>query len=176
MEEKNTKALISNSGKGLSGRDRPASRVIDRVSQDVMARAEAQGLSQARFRIGEYLLREPDYQQILLWSEAMDISPELVLQSLSKVSNQNSVFGGITFSVQSGVIVSLVWDFDDLPIVPNVWVEGLRIRDLCIAGRCSGSFVDVLSPCLDALEYFYCANISIRRLDLSQAPGLTKLY
>jgi hypothetical protein len=33
-------------------------------------------LQQARFRIGDYELREPDYRQICLWAEDLEMTPD----------------------------------------------------------------------------------------------------
>ena len=65
-------SLVHRPGTGLAGQERRTSPVIARMTRDVLARAAAHGLSQARFRIGEHLLREPDYRQILSWAEALE--------------------------------------------------------------------------------------------------------
>ncbi|WP_201069359.1 MULTISPECIES: hypothetical protein [Thiorhodovibrio] len=52
------------------------------VTRDILARAQA--LSAARFPIGEYLLREQDYRQILDWADHLSMEPEAVIQHLAR--------------------------------------------------------------------------------------------
>jgi hypothetical protein len=52
------------------------------MSRDVLARARRNGLSMARFRLGQYVFREPDYRQILDWAETLQQKPEWVLEQL----------------------------------------------------------------------------------------------
>ena len=141
MEEKKTKEIVLSTGKELARQEERTSPIIERISRDVITRAEAQGLSQSRFRLGNYLLREPDYQQILLWAEAMDMSPLKVLQCLADAvhSDEGFPYSELSFAVENGAIVSMFWDFDVLPIVPNTWMKGLQIRDLGFFWQCPGS-------------------------------------
>ena len=55
-----------------------------------------------------HMLREPDYQQILLWAEALGMAPEAVLTTL--------VYDGL--DLKDGAMVGMGWDFDCLPLIP----------------------------------------------------------
>lgn len=65
LQDSKSNALVPRPGTGLAEVSRRTNPVIARMTRDVLARAQAQALSAARFRIGEYLLREPDYRQML---------------------------------------------------------------------------------------------------------------
>lgn len=85
MKSNDTKALIHHPGTAITpGQSKGTSPVIARITQDVLTRARSaqRELSQARFRIGEYELREPDYRQILDWAENVGMEPEDVLAVL----------------------------------------------------------------------------------------------
>jgi hypothetical protein len=70
------KAIVPRSGTDIAETTRRPNPVIARMTNDVLARAEARGLSAARYRVGGYLLREPDHRQILHWAEALSMTPE----------------------------------------------------------------------------------------------------
>jgi hypothetical protein len=61
-QDSESNALVPRPGTGLAETGRRTHPVISRMSRDVLARAKAQqGLSKARFRLGKYAFREPDY-------------------------------------------------------------------------------------------------------------------
>ena len=61
--EFSSNALVPRPGTGLAETGRRTHPVLARMSRDLLARAEAQGLSTARYRLGKYVFREPDYRQ-----------------------------------------------------------------------------------------------------------------
>ena len=141
MKKDNNNGLIHRPTTEITKQGGGTSPVIARMSQDVLDRANA------RFRLGEYLLREPDYNQILLWAEAMDMSPEQLLEHLCEGYRFEE---DIKFVVEHGSIVSCVWDFEHLPLLPNTWLDGLRLRVLAFTGNRSESY-DALAPSLAQL-------------------------
>ena len=152
--------------------------------EDALALVRKREISAARFRIGEYELREPDYRQIRRWAEALGKSPEEVLATLAACRVELEVNfmeqweeerEPVAFEIKDGYIVSLAWDFNRLPLIPENWEPGLRIRTLGYTGGWP-NLSATLRPCLRQLESLVCGNIGISACDLSQVPGLTKLY
>ena len=171
MTKDNNNGLIHRPTTEITKQGGGTSPVIARMSQDVLDRANA------RFRLGKYLLRGPDYNQILLWAEAMEMSPEQVLEHLSvedSVRADGPWSGEMEFLVQYGSITSLCWDFRLLPLRPNVWLDGLRLRTLSFTGNHPESS-DALAPSLAQLERMYCRESNLTQLNLSAVPMLTEL-
>ena len=77
------------------------------------------------------------------------------------------------FKVENGAIISLVWDFNLLPLTVFEWMDGLAIRELGFKGGPTVS--PQIAPRLPSLEYLHCSGISLTELDLSSVPGLTDL-
>ncbi len=179
MEDEKKNKLIRRPGSDLSKPGRPANRVREGMTRDALVRAKARDLSAARFRIGEHLLREPDYRQILRWAEAGGMRPEEVLQrlaesvfELTRSKDPNDPL--IRFSIEDGALLSVVWDFELLPFIPDSWVFGLLIREFGFYGV-GPDAINILRPDLPMLTVLACARGSLERLDLSKVPGLTKL-
>jgi hypothetical protein len=86
MEHDKKHPLVPRPGTDITTPGRRTSRVMAVVTGDILARARTQDLGAARFAIGEYLLREPDYRQILRWAEAAGLAPEVVLERLAESS------------------------------------------------------------------------------------------
>ena len=108
-----------------------------------------------------HMLREPDYQQILLWAEALGMAPEAVLTTL--------VYEGL--DLEDGAMVGLVWDFDCLPLIPSTWVSGLVIEQLEFRGRWPDTDT-ALRPVLPSLWRLICEGIGLASIDLSSVPDL----
>ena len=117
MSTDDSKALIPQGSGSLSRiKPRRTNPIMQRMTRDILALLEEQNrLEQARFTLGDYEFREPDYQQILRWAEAWGCSAEEVLDGL-----EDAVFEDyysepkrqIIFTVEDGRIHSLVWDCD----------------------------------------------------------------
>jgi hypothetical protein len=199
--------LVPHAGTELGSVRRRTHPVISRMSRDVLARAKAQqGLSKARFRLGKYAFREPDYRQILDWAEALGQAPDWVLKQLEASRLKPTEWKDwepINFVVEDGAMLSLVWDFHRLPLVPEAWQDGLRIHSFWLTGRSHESlrsyvshdwelFEDPLdlvfsqkklypplkfSPALPFLRILHINVVedSIAHLDLSRTPLLTTL-
>jgi hypothetical protein len=127
MQSDDNKALIHRPGAAISpAGGRRTNPVIARVTEDALARARSarKEIRQARFRIGEYELREPDYRQILDWAAALEKAPEWVLAQLeeSRIEPEEwsiKDFEPIKWIVEDGAILSLAWSFRRLTIMPT---------------------------------------------------------
>ena len=150
---------------------------MQRMTRDILALLEEQKrLEQVRYTLGDYELREPDYQQILRWAEAWGCSAEEVLERLEK-----SVFDDwdsepvrqIMFTVVDGRIHSLVWDCDQFSAEGWTWHEGLNIETLAFSSANLLSCLPINLPA--SLQTLYCRIIGLDMLDLSTIPNLTRL-
>lgn len=152
-------------------------RILSGMVSDALdvARSRDRSLTRARFRIGNHEFRDADYRQILLWAEALKLEPAVVVQRLESSSGfANFPFGWATkveFIVEDGAIVTLVWDFNLLPIHDFAWVDGLAIEEIVFVGAATAR----LSLDLPRLNRLSCFHIGITELDLSKVPGLASL-
>jgi hypothetical protein len=142
---------------------------------DVLRRAERRALDAARYRIGSYSLREPDYRQILRWAEASGMAAEEVMERLAgssvRFAHEEPPIG---FVVENGAMDSVAWDFGVFPFVPDNWEAGLVIRTLGFEGQWPDVAI-ALRPRLPSLRALCCRGIGLEWLDLSQVLGLTWL-
>jgi len=130
MAADKSNSLIRRPDTGLTSTGRRTSPVITRMTQDVLARARAAELSQARFRIGDYELRGPDYRQILRWAEALGKAPEELLAPLAACRVEPHPWEdwkAVSFKVEDGAILSLAWDLDRSrpPSAPPLRFDGI---------------------------------------------------
>ncbi|MEA3643733.1 MAG: leucine-rich repeat domain-containing protein [Lamprobacter sp.] len=181
MSQDDKKALVPRPGSEIA---RPSNRrnpVISRMSRDLLARAQAQQLHAARFRIGDYELREPDYRQILKWAKTLNTSPDAILKTLSEhpvLPPQEFVDDNepIELSVVDGAIVSLPWDFGYLPYIPNKWEAGLCICTLAFEGSVYLSNLGTeIKPILPKLKRLVWYLADAETIDLAGVPNLTVL-
>ncbi|MEZ5555253.1 leucine-rich repeat domain-containing protein [Haliea sp.] len=158
------------------------------MTQDVLARTRSHEVSQARFKLGDYEFREPDYQQILRWAEALGMAPEALLNVLEDSKCREATPEEQRFVVKDGAITSLVWDLDRLKDAPGIWGRGLMIRELYVRGE----WPDNISTWYPILPYLQVLEIPVKtskddllsllsapnrltELDLSAVPELTFL-
>lgn len=147
------------------------------MTQDVLARAQASNLGLARFRIGEYLLREPDYRQMLRWAGSLELTPEALLAELAAIRLE-PLLGGyepLGLAIEDGAIISLAWDFERLALIPATWESGLLVRTIGFCGNWPDAYTP-LRPVLPRLQTLICPEIGLESIDLSKLPGLTGLY
>ncbi|MCX7183341.1 MAG: hypothetical protein NTY92_05255 [Nitrosospira sp.] len=130
--------------------------------------------NEQHFRLGAYVLREPDYQQIKLWAQILNLSAEETLLRLEKAQGLNWLGRPIVFEVKDGAIISLVWDFLRLPIQHFECVAGLKIKTLQFVHRHPGEkrFLFIQLPLLETL---LCINTGLRALNLKGVPRLVAL-
>ena len=175
-EEKNRNALIPRPPSALE-RGGPRG-ILTRMVSDALAvaRSQEKALTVGRFRIGNDEFCDPDYRQILLWAKALELEPEDVVQRLRSRAWESAEEEEeeYAFEVENGAIISLVWDFDLLPLTVFEWVEALAIRELCFKGTPKVSPQIALR--LSFLDRLTCCSINLTELDLSNVPGLTVLW
>ena len=83
-------------------------------AQLALVRSHASSVVSARFRVGDHAFREADYLQILLWANALNKSPEKLIETLVSSSDYSvgpmKVRPVLSLKVDKGSIISLVWD------------------------------------------------------------------
>lgn len=115
MNDKDYRSIVSRRTGDLA-RNRPgAGAILDRMVGDAAA-ARRRRQEAARRRIGDYEFREPDYTQVLIWAEAVGMSPEELVAER-----------GFDLDVSDGAITELFLDWDflegvdlDLSSVPKL--------------------------------------------------------
>ena len=65
MLDEEEKALILRPGSELAQSMSKGNRIVSRMTRDVLNRTLSHEVSRARFKLGDYEFREPDYRQIL---------------------------------------------------------------------------------------------------------------
>ena len=184
MVDDEGKALVIRGSRSLAEVGAGARSILSGVVSDALtvARAREAELATARFRVGGYEFREPDYRQILIWAKALEIDPrDLVKQFEQTAISEELIYvyeaRPSAFDVQEGAIVSLVWNAVALPIKSFDWVRGLSIREITILGEdnenVEGRNIEFTLPSLRKLCVF---GINLRKLDLSGIPGLIVLH
>lgn len=176
-EERN--ALVRPSPGAVEKMGTGASNILSHMVSDAIgvARSQEKQLAETRFRIGNYEFRSPDYRQILLWAEALKIDPITVVERLENAFTHaldDDTYRINSFCVENGAIVSVVWDFESLPLSRLEWVEGLSICEIVFQGA-QGAPIDI-SRRLPSLRRLMVAGNDLRALDLSNVPKLTNLY
>ncbi len=166
-----------------------------------LAREREKSLAAARFRIGDYEFRNPDYRQILIWAKALELEPEVFIDKLEHsiefevmyedfmdmdclldyVGEFVDIGKTIALEVNDGSIVHLKWNFSLFPIPLVEWVSGLKIKRLGLYLPNSFRVKDgddeiKIMLRLPSLDSLYCKCMQLTELDLSNVPALTELY
>ena len=171
------KALIVRKDSAIESKSAGSKLILHRMVSDAVALAISKNssLSAVRFKIGEYEFNEPDYRLIVGWAELLDLSPEEVVGRLERSSSAYGWNGECgSFEVKDGSIMSLVIDFEFLPIKNVVCGKGLLIRELFFIENIYGPAIITLDLAL--LNVLSCAGIDLVELDLSNVPALTELW
>lgn len=174
MSNQNTllPTLAATSGGGLTITTGPQ-RIATRMAENLLdvARSQERALAaQRRYRIGDYEFREADYAQIQRWARMLGMAA--VLDGLASSQQADWFDGSVTkFCVEDGAIVSLVWDFNFLPLTNWEWEQGLQIAYLGILNAPLGT-LPILPRCLHEL---LCDHNQLTSLALAQVPKLKKL-
>ena len=177
IDNEEARSLISRPSAALATADGAARGILMRMTSGVLAVARAQqALSeQPTHQVGEYQLREADHRQVLMWAQALALSPEEVLQRLAQARIDNAHGETLSFAIDNGALTSLVWDFDALPLARFEWVDGLQIRRLGFK-QASTPSPRTLALRLPRLDFLWCNRVGLTELQLQTAPALTRLF
>ena len=162
LDEDKKKALIPRPGSELAVSKPKANQIVSRMTRDVLNRTRSLEVSQARFKLGDYEFREPDYRQILRWAEELEMAPEALLEIFEAGQPTGQVFFfpeyEINLIVKDGAIERLLWYRDNLDLVEH----RNQITELDLSA-------------LSELEELVCLGFQLTELDLSPVPKLTEL-
>lgn len=68
---------------GIAFESQRINPILKLIIQDVLARAQDNGLSRTLFPVGKYLLRRPDYRQILRLAKSLGMTRDACLAELA---------------------------------------------------------------------------------------------
>jgi len=145
----------------------------------MLRRAKSGELGDERFRLGNYAFRRPDYNQILAWGRALEMDPQRFVAVLEDIvaglDDFDRLLNEWSLEVEEGRILSLVWDFNCLPFVPDIWQPSLHIRNISFVGQAPDILLRLRGnqSCLQTLQ---CFNCGFSDLDLLGACNLRGLY
>ena len=185
MPEDVNNSLVLHPGSGLAQVGQQGGRVMAEMVSGALALSRNVQTSAAlvpEFRIGEHVLCEPDYSQILLWASALEVEPETVVKRLLTEPKEVWDRGNKTRLV-NGRLISLWWDLELLPVVSFEWVDGLVIESLVFHAPLMTSRVErklsLRLPMLRRLDFGKVWAGGLFDLssgfDLSAVPQLTEL-
>ena len=183
MHGKNNFELVPHPPSAVEQTQPGAKRVLSGMVADALALAkkEASALIAAKFRIGDYDWREPDYRQLLIWAKALAINPEELIDQLL---NGNRYTGELWQETQfsEGRLQKINWDDSLLPIKNLEWIAGLRTTHLSFCTTflehipfIKNGDIQMLKPTLPALTHLSCPRLNMVCLDLSETPNLIDL-
>lgn len=191
MANNNTNALVLTSPDALAKVGSGPKRILSGMVSDALAMARANILVAPVFhRIGDYEFCNPDYRQILIWAEALELTPAAVCAGLAQRSRGSAYRNEVVFEVVNGRIKALVWNFNLFPIKIFDWVENLLIEKITFRGK----YTACLSLRFSSLKILHiestgfnpfnehetapalaCTQNPHGELDLSNVPNLVEL-
>lgn len=163
-------------GRNESGSNGIRAAMVSRL----LARSRDAQVARPRQTIGRYEFRDPDYRQILLWANALNLHAETVVQRLEGFLGENAYFepfvprnreGLPAFVVNDGAIEILVWDYSVLPLTRFEWVEGLSILEFGIVNL-QGRNLPAITLNIPSLRHLYCPLLGLQKMDLTKTPLL----
>ncbi|MDO8938187.1 MAG: hypothetical protein Q7U98_03415 [Methylicorpusculum sp.] len=158
---------------GSTGSHPILSRMTDGVLETIKEKNRA--LQAARFILGAYEFREVDYQQILRWAQALGMTPEAVLEVLETSQKKTRYQMFIRFVVDDGAIVSLAWDFDQLPLDNFEWHPAIAVKEIGFTGELPNAAIGLSLKLSSSLYILDCSNLNLTELDLSPLLNLNCL-
>lgn len=167
--------------KAAGGDNRIVTAMVDEAL--VLARQRSQPI-RAGFNIGAYEWCEPDYRQIVAWSKALALDPEIVIErllddrSIRERPGRFPSWAGTRF--EDGKIIALHWDLDHLPLEHFVWINGVDLLFLSFSAHSfdhggTGKIVKTLQLPFPNLRSVSCGNLGLRELDLTRVGKLEGL-
>ncbi|MCF8003527.1 MAG: hypothetical protein K9L32_04845 [Chromatiaceae bacterium] len=176
MTDDNKGALTQRPSTEFTKTGRQTSAILDRMTSEVLVRAQEQNAFEStRYRIGEYELKTPDYQQIVQWAREFRTTPEAMLSLLAEsYIEEDDGYISYEFTINCGAIQKIVWDFEKIPFVPQQWQPQLDVYLVYFTGNWPGIYRK-LQPQPDCLKVLECANMGLESIDLSLVPKLVNL-
>ena len=188
MNEKKENALVPRPPSAVEKTASGPKRILSGIVSDTLALAsrEQGSLARTKFRIGEYEWCEPDYKQILIWSEETGLKPEEVIaRLLDKQSlHEGSMLGLWSFPsfeeplFADGKLLKVNFDLRLLRCGRLQWVNGLEITHLrfFVFDASGEQWLSDLGPLpLSRLVALYCSELGLTRLNLTGVPQLEYL-
>jgi Leucine-rich repeat (LRR) protein len=181
--------LIVHPGSALARVGPQGGRIVAEMVSGALALSRAaQAASMAlvpRFKIGEHEFCEPDYRQILLWAESLEMTGETVLEKIMRQPKYTDPWSfhpwdpACSTKIINGRIRQVAWDMELLPLREFEWVSGLEIDSLVFVLPESYDFeaehVNLGSLALPKLDRLVCHCLGVDSIDLSQTPLLEEL-
>lgn len=142
----------------------------------------ADTLALKKYRLGEYELCEPDYQQILVWANETRKPPEAIIQRLLEMKS----------SFVNGRLIEIHWDDGSFPMRKFSFVRDLQIKVFHVLGgsRALGIINSMKAPGvapadfelseidlegLSELEVLAVSSQNLKNLNLRHTPKLKRL-
>ena len=126
----------------------------------------------ATFKLCDYDLKVQDYQQILVWAKELNRDPEYIFEKLEDAEYQAFEGDTLKLEIKGSAIVTLVWDFNELPLNHFQWIDDLSIANIVFK---NGSGDEGLFLNLPALRRLYCPENRLKQLELTNTPELRLL-
>lgn len=186
MDEENKNALVPRPSGAIEKAVPGVKRILSGMVTDALALAsrEQRALTPSKFRIGDYEWCEPDYRQILIWSEETGLKPEEVIaRLLDQQSLRESWFGSPsahTFFEEplfaNGRLLKVNFDLRLLRCGRLEWVNGLEITHLRFMAASDLAWLSDLGPLpLARLVSLTCREVGLTRLNLTRVSRLKYL-
>ena len=191
MNDDDRRSLVPRPPGSLAQNEGKAPSVASRMTEGVLQviQRDERSLSPARFKIGDYDFRKPDYQQILLWAKMLGLRPERVVITLAEAKfpfsweDRDSLLCSLTssydeiieFQVENGAITSMVIDLDLLPLDNLEWVPGLLVQTLGFYHSYRKPPFEFLPLLPDTVRQVAIGDLEIQKLNLANTPTLTHL-
>jgi hypothetical protein len=104
MTDEEPKALVARPSAAVGKVSAGAGSILSRIVSDalVLAHSHATSLASARFRVGNYEFRDADYRQILLWANALEKTPEKIIETLENTRSAVSQFDIFRLKLKMG--------------------------------------------------------------------------
>lgn len=171
--------LIPHTGSALARSGSLGGRILSEMVDAALSFSRAEDALVPRFKIGEHVFCEPDYEQLILWADALRMDPDKVLSHLL-TGNPDEGWEDKKTLIKHGRMVRIGWNINLLPLDKFEWVNGLVIESITfylnndwVIGREHKKFV--LSLPLKKLHSFFCTLYLLEELDISNTPNLTRL-
>lgn len=190
--------LIIPPGSKLAHSGPPNGRIISEMVSGALSFTQRPEAIIPRFKIGDHVLCEPDYRQIMLWSKQANWDPGIILtnmvveseeiarshnaavKSLPVVLRQPDDFVSET-CITKGRVINIACDISATSFEFHEWAPGLAIESALFFARSNTTLKTklsngVFSPNLPKLSRLECNSVGLHDLNLSRLPNLTKLW